>query len=95
MVHPLTDELNRWLSEVLFSLGHVQIINEDDEFLASGRSEDTLSTFLELLIETILRLISRGLGRESDGDHGVLFWHLLVEHVNDVDGLSSTSGSWA
>ena len=58
MVHPLTDKLNRGLSEVDLSLWHVQVINEDDEFLTSGRSENTLPAFLELFVKTVLGLIS-------------------------------------
>ena len=93
MVHPLADKLNRRLSEVLFSLRHVQIIDKDDIFLAGGRSENTLSTLLKLFIETILGLVGRGLSGESDGDHSVLFGHLRVEHVNEVDSLAGTGRS--
>ena len=94
MVKPLADELNRRLREVNFPLGHVQVINEDDELLASGWAEHTLSTLLKLLIETVLRLVGAGLSREGDRDHRVLLRHLLVEHVNDVDGLTDTGGTW-
>ena len=95
VVHELTDQLDGRLSEVHLSLGHVQIIDEDDELCTSRWPIDTLSTFLELLVKTILRLVGRGLSRECDGDHGEFFRHLLVEHVSKVDCLACSSGSWA
>lgn len=47
VILPLSDELDRWLGTVGLLLGHVQIINEDDESLSSGWSIDTLAPLLK------------------------------------------------
>ncbi len=57
MVHPLTEELNWWLCAILFLLGHVEIINEENELLADGRAVNTFSSLFKLCIHSILSLI--------------------------------------
>jgi len=61
VVHPLPDQLNRRLSEIDFSLRHVQIIDKNDEFFAGRRTKDTLSALFKFLIQTVLSLVSRSL----------------------------------
>ena len=42
-VHPLSDKLNGRLGAVHFPGWHVEVVNEEDEVLAKGRAEHTLS----------------------------------------------------
>jgi hypothetical protein len=94
VVHPLSEKLNGWLSAVELLLGHVEVIDEDAVLLACGWAVDTLSSLLELLIESVLGLVGSGLGRERDWDALELLGKLLVEELSNVDCLSSTSWSW-
>mmetsp|Transcript_11712 Transcript_11712/g.17848 ORF Transcript_11712/g.17848 Transcript_11712/m.17848 type:complete len:936 (+) Transcript_11712:4723-7530(+) len=95
VVHPLAKDFNRRLGSILFLLGHVQIIDEDDESLASGRSINTLSSLFELLIEGVLSLVRRGLCREGDGDVLVVLGHVVGQQDADIDGLTSSRGARA
>ena len=61
MVHPLSENLNGRLGSINLFLGHVQIINEDNEFLARGWSEHSLSPLFKLGIEHVLCLVRAGL----------------------------------
>jgi len=57
MIHPLTQDFNRRLGSIGLLLGHVEIIDEDNETLSSRRAVDTLSSLFKLLIESILGLV--------------------------------------
>jgi len=57
MIHPLSYELNWWLSTILFLLWHVEIINENDEPLAGRWTINTFSSLFKLLIEGLLGLV--------------------------------------
>lgn len=43
MVHPLAQQLNRWLGAVRLQGWHVQVVNEEDEVAPQGWPEHTLS----------------------------------------------------
>ena len=62
VVKELSDQLQRRLGTILFFLWHVEIIDEDDIFLSNRWSVNTLTSFLNLVIERILDLVGRGLG---------------------------------
>jgi len=57
MIHPLSEEFNRWLSTILLFFRHVKIIDEDNESLSWWRSIDTFSSLIELLIKCVLGLV--------------------------------------
>jgi hypothetical protein len=57
MVHPLSEQLDGWLSTILFFLWHVEIINEDHETFTWGWSIDSLSSLFKFLIKGVLGLI--------------------------------------
>ena len=57
VVHPLSQKLNRRLGTVLFSLWHIQIINENDVLLPRWRTIATLLTSTHLTINDVLSLI--------------------------------------
>jgi len=93
VIKPLADQLDRGLSTVLLLLGHVQIINKDTVFLARRRAEDTFTPLLKFLIKSILHLVSASLSRESQRNGLVVFTHLSVQHVLNVDSFTCTSGT--
>ena len=57
VIHKLTEELDGRLRAVLLQLGHVQIVDEDDGALADRRSEDTLTSLVELRVDDVLNLV--------------------------------------
>jgi len=57
MIQELSEELEWRLSTIFLLLGHIEIINEDDELLANGRAIDAFSPLLKLFIEVVLGLI--------------------------------------
>jgi hypothetical protein len=91
MVEPLAEKLNGRLSEILFLLGHVQIINKDAKLLARRRTENTFTSLLKFLIKSILDLVSTGLSGESQRNSLVVLRHFLVQHVCNIDSFTGTS----
>ena len=57
MIQELSEELEWRLSTIFLLLWHIEIINEDDELLANGRTIDAFSPLLKLFIEVVLGLI--------------------------------------
>ena len=78
VVHPLTKDLYGRLVAVGLEHGHVEVVDEDDRFLAKGRSEDTLAPLVQLVVDEVLRGALRRLRREADED--------VVVHVFDALG---------
>mmetsp|Transcript_74194 Transcript_74194/g.176947 ORF Transcript_74194/g.176947 Transcript_74194/m.176947 type:complete len:217 (-) Transcript_74194:647-1297(-) len=84
-VHPLAEQLNRWLSTILLLGRHVQIIDEQQALLAKRRSIGALLSLVKLAINDVLRLVRVGLGTERKRDHCVLVFvkplqQLLLNH---------------
>jgi hypothetical protein len=48
VVHPLTEQLERWLSTILLFLWHVEVINEDDVLFTKSRTVTILSPLFEV-----------------------------------------------
>mmetsp|Transcript_7017 Transcript_7017/g.9948 ORF Transcript_7017/g.9948 Transcript_7017/m.9948 type:complete len:220 (-) Transcript_7017:2615-3274(-) len=71
LVEPLPEEFDRWLSAVLLSLGHVQVVHINVELLARSRTKHAFSSFVHLRVEKVLCHVRTGIRRErhSDGDH--------------------------
>jgi len=57
MIQELSEELEWRLSTILLLLGHIEIINEDDELLSNWRTIDAFSPLLKFFIEVVLGLI--------------------------------------
>lgn len=74
MIHPLPQQLNRWLGSILFFLWHVYVVYENHESLARWWAIDSFSSLFELLIQGVLGLVRRGLRRESYRDGLVFLW---------------------
>jgi hypothetical protein len=58
MIEPLSDKFDRWLSTIFLFLGHVKIIDEDNESLAWRWTINTLSSLIKLFVQGILSLVS-------------------------------------
>lgn len=57
----------RWLSAILIDCGHVQVINENDHFLAYCLGPVTLDRFLfDVFLNDVLEVEGGSLGREVD-----------------------------
>jgi hypothetical protein len=95
MIHELSEKFERWLGTILFLLWHVEIIDEDNEFLTDWWSINSLSPLLKFFIKEILGLICRGLGGECHEEGLVFLWKLVNKHFSSVDRLSCTSWTWA
>jgi len=57
VIEPLSEKLEWWLSTVLFLLWHIEIVDEDDEFLSDWWAIYSLSSFLEFIIKVVLSLV--------------------------------------
>jgi hypothetical protein len=68
MIQILPNQLNGWLRPICLLLGHVQIVNEHNTLLTDGRSVVTLSPFFHLAVDSVLGLVSAGLGRKDKTD---------------------------
>lgn len=55
VVHPLSKNLDGWLSEVFLSLRHVHIVHEDYILLQRGRTIHTFASLLRFRIDQILQ----------------------------------------
>jgi hypothetical protein len=55
VVHPLAQQLNGRLREVLFALGHVEVVHEHHVALARGRPEHALAPLVHLGVQDVLR----------------------------------------
>jgi hypothetical protein len=95
MIHVLSKEFKRWLGTIKVHLWHVEIIDEDNEFLTDWWSINSLSPLLKFFIKEILGLICRGLGGECHEEGLVFLWKLVNKHFSSVDRLSCTSWTWA
>jgi len=93
VVHELTEQFNGRLGTILFLGRHVEIIDEDDVLLAERWAIDTLTSLFEFVIEVILGLISRCLGREAHDEGLIFFRHLEGHQFGDVDGFTGTGGT--
>jgi hypothetical protein len=90
LIDPLTEDLNRRLSTILFDLGHVQVINENNTLHTNSGSKVILSQFGQFTIDNVLNLIASGLSRESNiNGEPFVSWELLKD-ILDVFGLTST-----
>eukprot|EP00962_Isochrysis_galbana_P028267 scaffold8907_cov105-Isochrysis_galbana.AAC.4 len=67
VLHPLPQNLKRRLREEDLLLGHVEVVNEDDQFLASGRRPRVLGPLLHLGLDVVRHARRLGAGREVDG----------------------------
>lgn len=91
VVDPLTEELNWWLSEELFSLGHVQVIDEADSLeLGALRLEAVLGTSIELGLNDLLHTVGGGTSREVDGEADLILVQFEQNLINK-NGLTNTS----
>ena len=61
VVHPLSKNLDGWLSEVFLSLRHVHIVHEDYILLQRGRTIHTFASLLRFRIDQILQHEQRDL----------------------------------
>ena len=93
LVEHLAKNLDGRLRSVLLNLRHVQIIDEDDDFLAVASTEHAGSPLVKFAINYVLNLVAMGLGRETNLDGDVLgsfqsLVQLVHEHVLDVGRLA-------
>lgn len=88
LIQHLAKNLDRRLSTVLFDLGHVQVIDENDDSLAKAGSEYTSAALFKLVVNDILDLVAVSLGREADLNELeldlVASIQLVHQHVLDV-----------
>ena len=55
VVNELSQQLNRGLGSVDFLLGHVQVVHEDDGFLAHLRAKHSFTSFVQFGHDDVLR----------------------------------------
>jgi hypothetical protein len=79
VVHELSDKFKGRNGAPLLFLGHVDVIDEENEFLSNRWSVDTLSSLVELAVKLILGLIGTGLCREYHGEGLISFLKLIGE----------------
>lgn len=73
VVHPLTQNFDRWLCAVRLLGGHVKVVYEDDACHPQRRAEHTLAALVKLRIDNVLRLCGettrRGGNRAKSGSY--------------------------
>ena len=76
--HSLTQDLDRRLCPIGLLDGHAQIVDEHQHLLVDRRSEHTLSAFVQLAVDDVLRLVRGRLGGKGEGHGGVpvQFWNI-------------------
>lgn len=96
VVHPLPEQFNRGLSAIFFLLRHVQVVNEDHDFVFAffGPEVTFSSPGADLGVDESLDLVGDGLSRKGSGQECVLLIVVVdVELVCDIDGLASACGT--
>ena len=74
VVHVLAEKLNGRLSTLLLHLGHVQVVNKNDNLLPDRRAVEPLPTLVQLRINHVLRRVRGSTGGEGHQDgRGILF----------------------
>ena len=61
IIHPLSDELQRWLGPKEILRGHVKVVHEGKELFASNGHVDPFGPLLHLALNDLLDIVGRGL----------------------------------
>jgi len=64
VVHPLAQDLNRWLGAICLLGRHVEVVHEDDALRVQRWAVHTLAAPVHLAVNDVLRLVGAGLSTE-------------------------------
>ena len=89
VVHPLSQDLDWWLSTIHLNLWHVHIVDKDHHLLSNRRTKNSLASLVELTINDVLGHVGTRLRREVT-EHGAVLCgiHAVLEMLLDVHTLS-------
>mmetsp|Transcript_21123 Transcript_21123/g.39635 ORF Transcript_21123/g.39635 Transcript_21123/m.39635 type:complete len:344 (-) Transcript_21123:2669-3700(-) len=79
------------LGSVNVNLGHVHVVDEDDQFLASGRAVDATGPLVDIVLNVQLHVPTAGLATHIDGELGELLGIQALGVVLDGQGLGSSA----
>mmetsp|Transcript_5672 Transcript_5672/g.19274 ORF Transcript_5672/g.19274 Transcript_5672/m.19274 type:complete len:366 (+) Transcript_5672:5581-6678(+) len=81
VVHPLPQNLDGGLSEVLLPLRHIHVVYADHVLLAGGRAEHTLAPLVHLRVNQVLSLVGGRPRGESDKERDELLFHVVAQLI--------------
>ena len=88
-INGLSEKFARWLRSVGVKLRHVDVVDEEDHFLAAWWTEQSLSLGFEVAFESILEVLRVGLAREVDHGADNMLW-CFHQEIFDDDGFTNT-----
>mmetsp|Transcript_14995 Transcript_14995/g.30845 ORF Transcript_14995/g.30845 Transcript_14995/m.30845 type:complete len:219 (-) Transcript_14995:6685-7341(-) len=93
VVEPLPQNLDRRLGPVFLFLGHVDVVDENDELLPRRGAEDTLPPLITLAINHVLGGILASLCAKHNGERDILIRKSELQVPVDINTLSCSRRS--
>jgi len=93
VITELSDDFNWGLGSVLLPLGHVKIINEGAVASSDLRSVNSSSSLGHLVVNVILSLVGRRLGRETKTQGLEVIGQLSLQKLSNVGRFTSSGRS--